>query len=230
MLGKVDLPRDAAATRRVRGTLQKIRQNSLGFQVTRDPRQFDDFYANMYVPYTRKTFGNCAYVYPHRMLKKIFLSGELLLVEKEGKSLAGVLLDYRDSTPHLFMLGVRDADRAAVRDGAGGAALFHFSLQYLQKKGHKKALLGWSRPFFHDGVLEFKRRWSQIICESRYWGFGLRVLSATLAVKCFLRHNPFIFRQDDLLYGAVFVDADKPLSPETFNRSRRTTCMPGSRA
>jgi hypothetical protein len=213
VLGEVDLPRDAAATRRVRGALQKIRQNSLGFQVTRDPRQFDDFYSNMYVPYTRKTFGNCAYIYSHRILKRIFLSGDLLLVEREGKTLAGVLIDYEDSTPHLFLLGVRDADRAAVRDGAGGAALFYFGLQYLQEKGHEKALLGWSRPFFRDGVLEFKRRWSQVICDSRYWGFGLRVLSPTLAVKSFLRNNPFMFKQDDLLYGAVFLDADKPLSP-----------------
>jgi hypothetical protein len=214
VLGEVDLPRDAAATRRVRGTVQKIRKYSLGYRVTHDPCDFDDFYANMYVPYTRKAFGTAAYVYTHRMLKKVFLSGDLLLVEKDGKSLAGVLIDYDDATPHLFMLGVRDADQAVLRDGAGGAALFFYALQYLQEKGYKTVLLGWTRPFLRDGVFEFKRRWSQRICGSRYWGFGLKVVSSTLAVKSFLSNNPCIFKEDGLLYAGVFVDAHQLLSPQ----------------
>jgi hypothetical protein len=114
----------------------------------------------------------------------------------------------------LFLMGVRDGDKDAVRQGAGGAALFHFSLQHLQQKGYKNAWLGWSRPMFRDGVLEFKRRWSQVIVDCRYWGFGLRVCSLTPAVMSFLRNNPFIFKRDDKLYAAVCVNADEALPAE----------------
>ncbi len=214
VLGEVALPRDAQATRKVRGDLQKIRHHALRFEVTRDPRQFDDFYHHMYVPYTSRTFGNHAYVYSHKVLKRWFRSADLLLVVKDTESLAGQVISYEYATPHLFLMGVRDGDREAVRTGAGGSAVFHFSLQYLQEKGYKKAWLGWSRPFLRDGVLQFKRRWSQIIIDARFWGFGLRVLSPTPAVKSFFRNNPFIFKRDDLLYGAVFLDADKPLSAD----------------
>jgi hypothetical protein len=40
------------------------------------------------------------------------------------------------------------------------------------------------------------------------------ISSLTPAVKSFLRNNPFIFQRDNLLYAAVFVDADQPLSSE----------------
>ena len=35
------------------------------------------------------------------------------------------------------------------------------------------------------------------------------ISSLTPAIKSFLRHNPFIFKRDGLLYAAVFVDAER---------------------
>jgi hypothetical protein len=221
VLGEVALPRDATATRKVRGDLQKIRHHALGFEVTHDPRQFDDFYHHMYVPYASQTFGNHAYVYSHKVLRSGFRDGELLLVVKDEKSVAGQLIIYEEATPHLFVMGVRDGDREAVRTGAGGSAVFHFSLQYLQEKGYKNALLGWSRPFLRSGVLRFKQRWSQVITDNSYAGIGLMISSLTPAARSFLCNNPFIFSRDDRLYAAVFVNAGEPLALEQVEQTTR---------
>ena len=75
-------------------------------------------------------------------------------------------------------------------------------------------IVGWSKPFLDDGVLQFKRKWAQVITDSRFWGTGLVISSLTPAVKSFLRRNPFIFKHDELLYAAVFVDADRAFSSE----------------
>jgi hypothetical protein len=218
--GEMDLPRDAAATRRLRGNLQRVRQHGFQYEVTRDGQQFDDFYRNMYVPYTCKMFGDCAYVYSHRQLRRIFRCCDLLLVEQDKQTVGGVLLDYRYAKPRMRVLGIRDADRNHVKNGAV-CAIYEFSSQYLQGQGHKKVQLGWSRPFLRDGVLEFKRKWSQVIVGGRYWGFGLRVASPTPAVRSFLRENPFILTRDGRLHAACFVDADATIADDEIERIKK---------
>ena len=212
--GTVDLPRDAIATRKVQGDLQKIRRHGLQCEVTRDRRKFDDFYYNMYVPYISKTYGDCAFITPYKQLRRVFQTCDLLLVEKEHRSVAGQLITYQEAIPRLMMMGIRNGDREVVRTGGGGPALFHFSLQYLQEKGYCKAELGWSRPFLHDGVLIHKRRWSQVITESYDWGFWLKILSLEPASRSLLRNNPFIHKRNGLLYAAVFVDSDTAITSQ----------------
>ena len=213
VLGEVSLPRDAAATRKVERDLRKIRRRGLGFELANDLPAFEDFYHNMYLPFATKTYGDCAYLVPYKYLRKIFPCSDLLLITKDGVSIAGQFIIYNQPGPCLLILGIRDADRAHVKDGASDA-VYHYGLQFLEQKGFTAAWVGWTRPFLRDGVLKFKRKWSQTIAGGRFWGVGLRVVSLTAAVKSFLGNNPFIFRRDDLLHGAVFVDSDRPLAPE----------------
>jgi hypothetical protein len=126
----------------------------------------------------------------------------------------------------LWESGIRDGNRDYVKEGAGGA-LYHFGLQYLQEKGFTKAFLGWSRPFLRDGVLQFKRRWSQRLMASYPNGYGLKILSDTPAAKAFLCNNPFIFKRRGLLHGAVFVAADRPLTADDIQGLDRDYFYPG---
>ena len=93
-------------------------------------------------------------------------------------------------------------------------ALSHFGLQHLENKGYKKASLGYSRPFLHDGILQFKKKWSQRLVTADDEGFALKVLSRTPAAKAFLCHNPFIFRRRGKFFAAVFVYGDRPPTDE----------------
>jgi hypothetical protein len=213
LLGEVDLPRDAAATRKVSGDLRRIRRHGLEFTITRDLGQFDDFYYNMHLPYVTKTFGNCADPSPYKRMRAFLKFSDLLLIRSQETSIAGQLIMHYKAGPFLGDVGVRDGNREYVQNGAA-CALYHFGLQYVQEKGCKKAWLGYSRPFLRDGVLQFKKKWSQRVTDSYSNGFTLRVLSYAPAAKAFLSNNPFIFKRGGLFYGAVFVDGDEPLSIE----------------
>ena len=211
VFGEVDLPRDAKATEKVSGDLRRIRRHALRCEVTRDPKQFDDFYYNMYVPYISRTFGDCADVSPYKRMRAQFRYCDLLLVKNQEQSIAGQLVMNFKAGTCLGNMGIRDGNREYVKDGAG-CALYHFGLQYLQDKGCKTAWLGWSRPFLRDGVLQFKKKWSQRIVDSNDNGFALGVAAYTPAVKAFLLNNPFIFKRRGQFHAAVFVDGDRPLS------------------
>jgi hypothetical protein len=226
LLGEVALPRDAKADRKIDRDLRRIRQQAFQFEVTRDLQQFDDFYHNMYVPHISQTFGECALVASYEHLKAIFQSCNLLLIKNQEGIIAGQMIRYQPRGPFLYEMGVRDGNRTHVKNGVGSAC-YHFGMQYLQEKGYPKAFLGWSRPFLRDGVLQFKRNWSQRIVDSYPNGFALRILSHTPATMAFLRNNPFIFRHDNGLYAAVFVDMDKRLSVEDIQQIDKNYFHPG---
>ena len=193
--------------------MRRVRSRRLTYEITRDPQKFDDFYYNMHVPYITKTFGKCAYLLPYKVLREEFESSDLILIKSGEQAIAGQLIWYCGDGPFLESMGIRDGDKEHVKNGAS-CALYHYAMEYLHEKGDPKAIVGWSRPFLHNGVLNFKRKWSQVITYSGRWGFAMRVLLPTAAVKSFLRNNPFIFKRRGLLYAAVFVDADKSLSTE----------------
>lgn len=205
--GVVSLPRDAEALHKVNGDIRRIRSRKLTYEITHNPKKFEDFYHNMHVPYISKTFGDSAYVLPKKAMLAEFRYGDLILIKQEERSIAGQLIWYCDDGPFLESMGIRDGDREHVKNGAS-CALYHYAMQYLEEKGFPKVIVGWSRPFLHDGVLQFKRKWSQVITDSRTWGFGLKILADEPATRSFLRKNPFIHNRDGRLHAAVFVDSD----------------------
>lgn len=227
VLGEVDLPYEEHVHGRLRTKLRSIvRRSGFQYEVTRDPRHFEDFYHNMYVPYIKQTYGKCARVNPHEFLKDVFRRSELLLLKAEEKSIAGYLLMHDESGPYLLASGIRDGSRQYVEDGAG-AALYHFCLQYLHEQGHKKAFLGWSRTFLRDGVLIFKKRLAQRIVSSNDDGFALKIVSYTPAVTAFLCNNPFLFKRGRNLCGAVFVAGDQSLCAKDIEQIHNEHFHPG---
>ena len=219
VFGQVDIPRDPTVTKdsSLKSDLRRIRKNSLQFEVTQDPQHFDDFYYNMYVPHINKAHGSSAYINSYKYMKGEFHNCDLLLVTKQGKRIAGVLIAYDKTGARLWSLGIRDSNPEYIKDGAVGA-LFYFSLCYLRERGFTKVNFGQSRAFLSDGVLQYKKKWSQRIVGTSRQGFALKVLSYTGAAKAFLQENPFIFESQGILNGAVFVDVDKPLSSKDFKK------------
>ena len=224
--GEVTLPRDAEATRKVDDVLRRIRRHGLRCEFTRDPEKYDDFYHNMYVPYISKTFGDCATIASHESIRKHFQVSDLLLIKNDEGSIAGQLIMHEDTGSALGVVGIRDGNRDYVKAGAGGA-LYHFGLQYLQDKGEKKVWLGWTRPFLRDGVLRFKKKWSQRLVHGTFNGFLLKILADTPVTRAFLCNNPFIFKREGRLFGAVFTDSDTPPSTEDIEKIDTDYFHPG---
>jgi len=210
-------PEDMAALFKnssLRSDLRVIKRSGLSYEVTKDPRAFDDFYYHMYVPHISKTHGDTAVVMRYGPKRKDFEKCELLVVRRGGESISGVLLVYSDDGPRLWSLGIRDGDGGLMRDG-GTAALFYFGCQYLSEKGFKKVHMGFSRPFMRDGVLRFKKKWGIRLTDSDPVGVVLQANFTSAGVRAFLLNNPFIYVEHGSLKGAVFLEK----LPESKNES-----------
>ena len=212
VIGKVDIPKDPSGTKdsSLKSDFRRIRKHSLRFEVTKDIQLFNDFYHNMYLPHVNKAHNNSAIVISYKHMRTGFKNCELLLVTKHDKRIAGILLAHEE-VPRLWSLGIRDGNREHIKDGAVGA-LYYYSLLYLKGNGYRTINFGTSKAFLRDGVLKYKRKWSQRIIGTTSYGYAIKVLSCTDPTKAFLKENPFIFKNHKELQGAVFVDSDKALS------------------
>jgi hypothetical protein len=221
--GEVDLPLspDTLASGNVKKDLRKIQKNALTFEVTRDIDAFDDFYRNMHVPYIERVHGDGAIVTSYEDGRDLLECGELILVSRQGRRIAGGLISYRDVNPHLMVMGVRDANREFVREGAIGAR-YHFSFCHLTDKGFTRANVGKSRAFLHNGVLRYKKKLGLRLVGPTDGYFYLRVPQDSDASRAFLMNNPMILASDGSLQGIVFVEADvRRFSDEDFSKLAR---------
>lgn len=214
--GELELPLASRVIRHksLQSDLRNIRQNCLECEVTRDPEKFEDFYQNMYVPHARKTFGEGALLSSKISVKNRFDTGDLLLVKKGNEYISGMLISYEAGSAKLRCLGVRDGKREHVSEGAIAAA-YEFAIRHLEAKGYRKVCLGRSRAFLGDGVLRYKKKWSQRITGGSPHKFVLQVLSDTKATRSLLENTPFVFEQHDRLSALVFVGNETPLTAQS---------------
>ncbi len=228
MIGEVALPVSSQSmnAEKVKSEKRRIRINGLEYEVTRDSRKFDDFYHNMYLPHILRVHGRSAFVTSYELMRKRLEHSDLLLVMKQGEPISGCMISYFEAVPRMKSLGVRDGDPEYLKFGAT-AALYYFSLLYMEGKGLPRFGLGGSRAFLHDGVLRYKRKWAQKLVDSSPDIFEFRILADSNATRSFLRSNPFIFEKRGSLYAAVFVDTERPLDPEELGRIEKEYLYPG---
>jgi hypothetical protein len=208
--------------------VQRIRKNKLEYVITKDPDQFHDFYYNMYLPTVRMRHKNRTLEMGYgEMIQKV-REGicELLLVTKQGVSIAGGLILFNKRMPQVWSNGIRDADPIHWQEGAIGATCY-FSSHYLAERGYKEMHMGLSRCFLRDGVLQYKRK-----RNSRVIGYGkkrfiIKPLIRSEGVKGFLINNPFAYVKKNKLCGAVFVADAKQYSKENFEQFQKTYYLNG---
>lgn len=226
IIGEVDIPLDPTIfkNKTIKNDLRKIQKNSLEFEIVADQQYFFEFYHKMYIPYVSKIYPTTMTVPPFE--SKFYENRELLLIKKQGKCIAGATISYDGNSPKIAYMGILDGDLEYLRDGSIGA-LFYYSFTYLENKGFSKVDLGMTRPFLRDGVLRSKKKWSQRITGIMPTSFALEVQRDTVATRAFLVNNPFIFERKGLLYGAIFMDSEEPLSREEIEQVDKNYFLPG---
>lgn len=208
--GHVPLPRSPAVMKNlnVKRIFRRVRQHDLSYEITRDPRRFDDFFYKMYIPYSKARFGERAFVYSIDKVREMFGRGELLMVSKGDECVVGQLLVYeKDDSAVMPFQGVLDGNREYVTAGAVEAA-YEFTLEHLEKNGYRSVSFGQTQAFLNDGILQFKRRYGHIVSSAIEHKYVARVMSDTPVARAFLKSNPFIFQLDDGLRGVVFLDRE----------------------
>lgn len=207
--------------------IRRIRKSGLSYEITRESDKIDDFYHNMYRPSVNASHGESTIEIGYENMMRLFQRDKcvLLLVIKEGISIAGVLIILGD-LPRLWAIGVHNND-PAYRKCSANTATYHFAAQYLTEQGYQAMHMGMSRGFLNDGILQYKNKFDQRVTGHDNTGFVLKVIHTTAATDSFLINNPFVYLSDEELSGAVFLDGDKQPSEKDLERLRKKYLLTG---
>jgi hypothetical protein len=221
--GEIDLAVAVQQIKRsesVKTDLRKIRQYGLCFEVTKEEREFERFYHDMYLPYANETYAGMMFLMPHEDLRKFMAQSELLWVKNGAEKVAGLMLRSDGVISRAYVLGVKDGDPQYVKSGALGAA-YYFAILHLTERGAQRLHLGGSRPFLRDGVLQYKKKWGIRIVDKSPQFFVLTRTRNTRASLSFLANNPFFFETEDVLSGAIFNGRDLGIPDVAIHRWRK---------
>jgi hypothetical protein len=149
-----------------RETLRKIRKRGYTFRVSRDNAELRHFYDRMFVPHIRKQYGELARVEDFESVQKQFAAGALILALKSDAPVAGALVRFAGARMEYRRMGVLDADRVHVTQGAQ-SALFYYMLRYAKDQGFQAVDFMVSLAYLNDGVYLAKRDWGADVVAER---------------------------------------------------------------
>jgi hypothetical protein len=207
--GEIDLPEKFSSQVNreysVANDLRRIKKNHFSYVITHEIPDFEEFYRDMYLPYTISRWGKLAIFSNYDMFKKYFLKGYIVLVKKEDLVVAGYLVSFEKDMPLLVATGIKNGNLEYLKMGALSAS-YYFTLQDLQNRGYHKVCLGFTRAFLNDSVLQYKKNWGLRVAKTAVDVFYIRPISKSAGIESFLINNPFICVEDNYLGGRVFIN------------------------
>lgn len=216
-IASLPLPVTHKSTKR---DLRRLQKSKLEYIVTRDLGMVNDFYYNMHIPMIRTRYKTGAFEtsYDEIMDKMKDHPYELLLIKKENIFIAGGLLNRCDKIPRIWKNGIRDFKY--WNEGAI-AAIYIYGSEYLHQEGYEKVSFGLTSGFLNDGVLRYKKKWDISLELSDKKGYIFKPLIVSDGLKDFFKSNPFIYKEKDKLYGAVFIDESKECLEEDYSQFQK---------
>ena len=103
-------------SRNLKRDLQRIKRNSLVSRVTCDRDSLDDFSQHVRA-HVRERFGKSAFFASFDEVLRAFPMCELLIVQRDGRAIAGALLNYSLPNPDLWMTGLRQPIQEQLKCG-----------------------------------------------------------------------------------------------------------------
>ncbi len=228
--GELDLLNQAKTKQhreKIRDDKRRVLKNRFNYRVTRDPKEFDHFYNTMHKPYITRVFNDHAYIMTYDEMNHALPKCELFYVTQNDQDIAGIIIVYDgNNRVRAWSLGVKDGDNRWVRDGAI-VALVHLQKNYLLEKGYSRLHLGAVRPFLGDGALCFKKKRGLELVDHTTESFSIKPLHNCAGVRGFLQNNPFIYLEEEVLKGAIFIPGDKTLLTKDIKQLYHDWYLPG---
>ena len=220
-----------AKTRRhreeLKGDKRRTRKHNFNYRVTREPKDFERFYYTMHKPYINRVFNDHAFLMTYEEMNDALPKCELFYVTQNDKDIAGGILVYDENNGvRGWSLGVKDGDNKWIKDGAI-VALLHLQKKYLLEKGFSRFHLGAVRPFLKDGALSFKKNRGLELVDHTANGFSIMLLHECAGVRGFLQNNPFIYLEEGVLKGAIFISEEKTLLTKDTEQLYHDLYLPG---
>jgi hypothetical protein len=186
--------------------LRKVRKFGLSYRITREERDFEEFYHRMYVPYLTKRFEGEVIIEPEWKVRRQCRKGEIMQILRGEQVVAAVLLHCLDGRLAYVWVGVpEDLDDELYAGAFSG--MYYFTIQYGFQCGcHEIDFLG-SRPLLTDGLFRYKRKWGTFVEDSPVprGDILLKPLEVSEPVKNIFRRNYFIVRDGNSLAAKVLL-------------------------
>lgn len=198
------------ASKSLKSDLNKILSSRFSVAVTRDARDFEAFYDEMYLPHARQRFGEAVIIKGKRSLRKDFHAGFLLLLKDGDKAIAGALVREEGSVITETTLGVLAGADAFLRMGVSGAIDYHL-LDWAATHNKTFLKVGHTRPFPRDGVYRNKRKWLMAVSPDLdgVMDMAVQIRRFDRVMATIFRACPFVFQTPRGL--AIFCGHDGPL-------------------
>ena len=197
MLAKVPDAGVPPASRSAKDDLRLIRNNALSWRVSHDLKELRRHLDRDYYPYTRLRYGEDAFVQPRRVLETAFKKGGLLVVEKDGQPLAGMVFETRKKILQMWAMACTASDESLLSKRAL-AAVYAFSFECARAAGLDFVDMRGCRPCPADSLFFVKQKWGAEVREHGELAFEflIRWDSANNRVLSFLKKTPLIFREN----------------------------------
>lgn len=212
MVAPVPVPGAPVPIRSARDDLRAIRKKGLSWRVSRDPQDLRLHLERDYYPYTRRRYGDDAFVQPPDVMWRAFRKGGLMFVEDGVRAIAGMVFELRQRTLQMWSMACMDSDESHLnRKALAGVYAFCFdlarsqSLEFIDMRG--------CRPSPADPLFFVKHKWGAQVCEHGETAFEFLFDWKELngAVRSFLEKTPLIFRDGRNLSVMGTADGEKSI-------------------
>ena len=206
---------------RTESEFRRVRKQGFESSLSKDAADFDVFYDQFYQPYLHSRHQVAAPMAPRWMLRLVFQLGGIQWETRHGVRVAAdlVVREGRDYVP--VVTGLQEGREDLRRQGAL-VALYAHALQHARMLGCTRILLGGSKPSLQDGVLRYKSKWLDGLCEHDGHLSGNHVMllrwnQLAGPVAEFLSHTALIHHEKGG-YSALWVfPAHLPLNAKTLS-------------
>jgi len=214
--------------RSARDDIKKIKKIGFEWEITNSVSKFDFFYHNLCSPFIKSRHKELALpeMTDYQEMKRIFKKGILLLIKKDGKYHAGIVITYNKKSAYPLYVGI-DIKSKYYRKGLS-SALFYYMIIWANNNCFKKIRFGDTPSFLNGGEFQFKRKWGLCVglSKGRVDILGLKVVNHNSnGVLDFLLHNPFLIFNKGKLKAFILVPY-KPTAEE-LNQIQRNFFTPG---
>lgn len=196
-----------------RDNIRRIRKHDLYATISHNPRAFDYFYQNAYLPYIDARFGNFGRPHLRARLARCFKNGGLLCVERKGDRKAAVLYSISGNIVKSHVIAPFPEHHDAASLGAVSATV-KFLIDFAIQEECASVHLGNSRPNLLDGVLVHKKHWGARLVDEPEANAELQMSwpAFTPDIADWLNKTPLIIRDSTGLLALTTLPANATAS------------------
>jgi hypothetical protein len=197
-------------------------------EISRDMRALEHFYYEMYIPYMKNRFKELAVIDSYYKMRRLFRTGFLLIVRKEGQYLSGVVCRIKQDTFVFELVGIEQGNVQLLNEGALDA-LYYFSIREALNNRCRMIDFGNSNPFLNDGLVLYKRKWGTVLMPNpkQVREAGVKIHGIRNGGDRFILDHYPIFFQKRGMAGLVVKDSAEPMNLKEMRQIENTYFTPG---